>query len=354
MSYQYNDVPPDWLIIETVIDLQKYHNCRYRPSQRLIFDVIRRQSSVPYDWKLVEDRLQYLAEQKVLLRSHGGFHRSVKYRIHPDFYPDESLENPYKETTRDKIRAIAEKEQEDYLTERRLLRYSQQEKREYKKILRARSAAREMLNPKLNQSEDYGGPTYIDSSEGISILREAPEKVFFISVETTGLHASEADILELSIIDGYGNTLMSKRYSSWFKSWDEAQYIHNIGPEDVEGLPKIEEDAPMISELLKNARALVGYPIWFQTSFLRSSGIIVPKEVPRCDVMDEFSQFIGEVYEWSDGPVYQKLSYARRYFDIHVSGEFRSLSKCRAIREVFLRLYKAKQSADDPSKESCT
>ena len=163
------------------------------------------------------------------------------FKIHPDYYPAPPLEDPYTETEREALREELRKKEEAEARKkasreedkaRRLERLHDQTKRQ-----RARARARKGV-------QGYEGiPKRLDTSEAWGIIEESPGQVYIIDTETTGLHSEKDDVLEVSIINAYGVTVHTRRYNSWFSEWPEAQEVHGISPEDVQGLPTLEADA---------------------------------------------------------------------------------------------------------------
>lgn len=67
--------------------------------------------------------------------------------------------------------------------------------------------------------------------------------------------------------------------------------MNKIAPSDVDGLEKLDEYPQIlgkISQLLKGARVVVGYNVWFDLDMLIAAGAEVPRSIATCDVMLEF------------------------------------------------------------------
>jgi DNA polymerase-3 subunit epsilon len=63
-------------------------------------------------------------------------------------------------------------------------------------------------------------------------------RLVILDTETTGLNASNNEIIEIAIIDDQGLTLIHTLVRpTRNKRWTEAQSIHGITPEDVLGAP---------------------------------------------------------------------------------------------------------------------
>ena len=210
---------------------------------------------------------------------------------------------------------------------------------------RKRKAMRRKVRSKIDRQpmETVYGFRTIDTKDVSDLIEVCPEKVFVLDTETTGLSSSDDDVLELSIINGLGNTVYSKRLEPWAESWDEAQRIHGISPEDVRGCPRLEEEAYDVTRLLAQGKAIVGYNVFFDIWFLNHAGVFLPN-APICDVMDEFSNFYGEWVDWADGGYggfkWQKLTTAGRYYKVDTRGAHGSLKDCQITLEVLKKLSK--------------
>lgn len=97
-----------------------------------------------------------------------------------------------------------------------------------------------------------------------------------LDTETTGLHPQSDEILQLSIIDGDGNTLWNKLYQPSFKSsWPEAQRIHHIKPSDVQDKGFIEDDLGQIQSILDRAEQICAFNAEYDMAFLGEIGLRV-------------------------------------------------------------------------------
>lgn len=116
-----------------------------------------------------------------------------------------------------------------------------------------------------------------------------PERVYFLDVETTGLNPDVSDVLQCAIIDGNGEVRLNKFYDSWLMNWPEAELIHGITKESVEGLPCFEQEADEVTRILADANVIAGYNVSFDLAFLEAGGVVLP----RCqfvDVMTDYSR----------------------------------------------------------------
>lgn len=336
-----------WMIIEAIAhrqNLKKYHTSG--PTPDMIYNDIKERYGPHFHYGRVKDLL-FSLDGDCLFYDYtggGGYPLYFHFRIHPDFYPEEPIEDPYTEKERTALREyLKDREERRLKAEEKALqrrREREAEKRDEERRRKARRKARptEIVEPK--------GWRYIDVEEAKKIILERPSKALILDTETTGLSSYSDDILELSIIDGGGRKLFSERFNSWAKEWEEAEAIHHIRPEDVKDLPHIEERREIVSSFFEGAELLIGYNLPFDLSFIVESGVHIPDGLLFCDVMEDFSTFYGEWADWINegwgGWKWQKLTTASRYYHISTEGAHGSLKDCEMTREVLLKL------ADEP------
>ena len=170
------------------------------------------------------------------------------------------------------------------------------------------------------------------------------KKLIVIDTETTGLFPYWDEILQLSIIDGSGNTL----FNSYFKPkkrkrWPEAQRVNNITPQMVADKPHItdREILDQIQSLIDSADVIVGYNVDFDISFLLSAGFSVYQE--EVDVMLEFAKVYGEWSDYFEDYKWQKLTTCARYYgyDWGAYGDTAhdSLADCRATLYCYKKIH---------------
>ena len=141
-----------------------------------------------------------------------------------------------------------------------------------------------------------------------------------IDFETTGKDPATAEVLQVSIIDGWGLTLMNTYCKpERVTEWREAEAIHGIGPETVQGRPTFRELLPQVQKLLDRVPFLIAYNAAYELGILRRYGATIAK--PFVDPMRMFAPVYGEWNSYHGNYRWQKLTTAAGYygytFDAH-------------------------------------
>ncbi len=90
----------------------------------------------------------------------------------------------------------------------------------------------------------------------------------YVDTETTGLDFDEDELLSIAIIDSNGNTLFHEYVKpKHHESWEDAEKINNISPEDVANCPGVEFYAKTLTRIFKG-RKIVAYNMEFDGNFL--------------------------------------------------------------------------------------
>lgn len=173
-----------------------------------------------------------------------------------------------------------------------------------------------------------------------------PASIICLDTETTGVSPGD-EILQLSIMDGRGEVLFNEYIRpTAHETWPEAQRIHGITPEMVADKPTIAEYLPRITEIIGNARLIVGYNMQFDLSFLRRAHIRVPKETNTFDVMFEFAEIYGEWNDYFQDYRWQKLCVCADYFGYEGSAFHDSLEDVRATLFCYFAMTKYDPTED--------
>lgn len=129
-------------------------------------------------------------------------------------------------------------------------------------------------------------------------------------VETTGLSNESDEILQLSIVDLDGNTLLN----TYVKPWEEAEAIHGITPDMVENASYPHELIPVVKGIFKSAKLLVGYNIAFDLGMLSQWGITPDENHRQVDVMEEYARLHSYWDEHYQNWKWKKLTEAAAYY----------------------------------------
>lgn len=161
-------------------------------------------------------------------------------------------------------------------------------------------------------------------------------KIIVFDTETTGV-TEDDEIIQLSIIDGNGKTLINEYvHPYWKKDWAAAARVNGITPEMVKDEPYPHDLIPKVKGIFEAADLLIAYNNQFDLSFLRRWGISDSGK-EQYDVMLEFAQEYGEWNEYFGDYKWQKLSTAAFYYGYKFKAHD-SLEDVRATLYVYKKL----------------
>lgn len=176
--------------------------------------------------------------------------------------------------------------------------------------------------------------------------------VIVIDTETTGLSIYYDEILQLSIIDGNGNTL----YNQYFKpthcsEWEQAQSVNGISPEMVKDCPIIDTEVAKINAIISNAKTIIGYNTYFDLNFLSAVGCEPAEDTEIIDIMQEFAPIYGEWNDYYGDYKYQELTTCANYYGYYkyqklmtcANNAHNSLADCYATLFCYQKMYKKEQ-----------
>lgn len=130
-----------------------------------------------------------------------------------------------------------------------------------------------------------------------------PSGIICFDLETTGL-SPDAEILQISIIDGNGNVLLNEYVKPYYTdTWVAAQVVNQISPGMVENAPYLHELVSKIRGIFNSADVWIAYNADFDLGFVRELGVVPGNDVTVVDVMLEFAPIYGELtfdggYKW--------------------------------------------------------
>ena len=177
----------------------------------------------------------------------------------------------------------------------------------------------------------------------LSASVDNPTRLVCIDVETTGL--SEIDeIVEISIIDGNGGVLVhSLVHPYWMHSWEDAEAVHGISPEQVKDAPYLHELIPTIYAALSSASTCIGYNTRFDLSMLPDS-LCDCLSFDVIDVMEMFAPIYGEWSDKHEDYKWQSLSTCAAYYK-YTFHAHDSLEDARATLFCFQKMEKDEGSS---------
>ena len=153
-----------------------------------------------------------------------------------------------------------------------------------------------------------------------------------IDTETTGLNADTDELLQVSIIDGQGNTLFNSYIKPLYTdNWNKAMAVNHITPETVATAPNILEVKQEISRIINSAHTIIGYNVDFDLGFLSNIGIR-NENAAIVDVMEDFADIYGEWSEQYGCHKWQKLTKCAEYYGYDWGTDIAhdSLADCKA------------------------
>lgn len=165
-----------------------------------------------------------------------------------------------------------------------------------------------------------------------------------LDFETTGLSHEEPEVLQVSVINDKGETLISGYCRpERATSWEPAQTVHGISPEMVKDCPTFREGyLPKLLELIENVAAVVAYNAAFEREVLRYYG--VEPVTAFIDPMLMFAEVYGDWNDYFQDYRWQKLSTAASYYGYEFEAHD-ALEDVKATRFVFEKMIAAGKPA---------
>lgn len=153
-----------------------------------------------------------------------------------------------------------------------------------------------------------------------------PERMVSLDTESTGTR--DAEMLQFSAIDGWGNVLLDTYIRPLrHKKWEHAEAVNGISPAMVRHAAPLSAYKDQIEEILFEADVLIGYALQNDLVLLSRCGIRLPKRLLYLDPAITFS----EVYAKECGKVQlHRLSVCAEYYGYKGSGWHNSLCDAEA------------------------
>ena len=151
----------------------------------------------------------------------------------------------------------------------------------------------------------------------ISVLRELSlDRVVCLDVETTGLDLRSDEVLQIALVRGDGEVLLSRYVRpEHHSSWPLAQRTHGISPSMVEGRPSLVSLKPEIEKVFEDVDLIVGYNVAFDLLFLQSAGISFGN-ASVFDVMREFAPVAGRWDADRQRYAWVSLAYCAKFYGV--------------------------------------
>jgi len=140
-----------------------------------------------------------------------------------------------------------------------------------------------------------------------------PSGVIVFDVETTGLDSNKDEILQISILDGNGNVLLSEYVKPYYHTKWEAVSVHGITMDMLEHAPYPHELVRKVKGIFASADTLVSYNGSFDLGFLSHWGIRTEGK-RHIDVMEEFAPVYGEWDDYHQCYKWKSLSVCADFF----------------------------------------
>lgn len=165
-----------------------------------------------------------------------------------------------------------------------------------------------------------------------------------IDTETTGLNPYDDELLQVSIIDGQGNTLFNSYIKPLYTdNWNKAMAVNHITPETVATAPNILEVKQEISRIINSAHTIIGYNVDFDLGFLSNIGI-KNENAAIVDVMENFAYIYGEWSEQYGCHKWQRLTKCAEYYGYDWGTDIAhdSLADCKATLYCYQKMLQEK------------
>lgn len=165
---------------------------------------------------------------------------------------------------------------------------------------------------------------------GTEVVTETErEWVVYITATMTAYNPEYGDIVDLSIVNGYGTTLLSSRYGpvggrlAWGEDSDGIRY------EDVASLCPfpLSEDVHRVTEIMSHARVCVCYGDAV-LHMLAAAGVGFPDGMKTCDLLRRFAAVYGEWSDYYNDWKFQKMDTAFCHYKIKTDRSTEGKATC--------------------------
>lgn len=128
-------------------------------------------------------------------------------------------------------------------------------------------------------------------------------KILVFDVETTGFEPLIDEIIQITILDGFGSILFDSYIKpKHHKKWEDAEAVNHINYDMVKNSPTFSKAKKEIQKIFNKASLVVGYNVNFDINFVKANGIVVSGQI--FDVMTAFASYYSSVnkkfyHNWS-------------------------------------------------------
>lgn len=150
-----------------------------------------------------------------------------------------------------------------------------------------RRAAEEAFQLKKKESDQI-------RRELLRLVKDDPGRILSVDLEMTD-HYPTAEILQVSIVDGYGETVMDRYFKpERIREWSDTVAVHHITPDMVKDAPFFRMHRQEIGHLLSGASLLVGYGIRSDLDWLLFNRVRLPADLPCIDLQRAFQYAVRD------------------------------------------------------------
>ena len=232
------------------------------------------------------------------------------------------------------------------MTEQELAKYRADEKSKriaQRKALLKRKEAKKQEELQLFKKEIT--QNIIQKTFSVPYKSEIIYDEIVIDTETTGLNPYDDELLQVSIIDGQGNTLFNSYIKPLYTdNWNKAMAVNNITPETVATAQNILEVKQKISRIINSAHTIIGFNVYFDLGFLSNIGI-KNENAAIVDVMEDFAYIYGEWSEQYGCHEWAGLTKCAEYYGYDWGTDIAhdSLADCRATLYCYKKMKEQKE-----------
>ena len=140
-------------------------------------------------------------------------------------------------------------------------------------------------------------------------------KVLYIDTETTGLDRKNDEILELAMVNGFGDVVFHEFFNpTKHTEWKEAEEINHISPRNLANKDPISNYKEQLEGIFRDVEAIIMYNAEFDLAFITNS---INKQCINADVYDCLEEFREE----SGDTCHHRLINAVEYYGVESSLE---------------------------------